>query len=81
MDPKDEYLKKSAGIPLDPSKQKDPDEHGDTVPAEGRAEELNDVTAQNGGQRSDVDQPWNDTRNRHDGIRDKYNADSDKKKP
>ncbi|GMT98355.1 hypothetical protein KH5H1_24740 [Corallococcus caeni] len=81
MDPKDEYLKKSAGIPLDPSKQKDPDEDGDRVPAEGRAEELNDVTGQNGGQRSDVDQPWNDTKNRHDGIRDKYSDDSDKKKP
>ncbi|MBZ4335688.1 hypothetical protein NR800_22990 [Corallococcus interemptor] len=81
MDPKDEYLKKSAGIPLDPSKQKDPDEHGDTVPAEGRPEELNDVTGQNGGQRTDVDQPWNDTRHRHAGIRDQYSDDSDKKKP
>ncbi|WP_375754644.1 hypothetical protein [Corallococcus exercitus] len=81
MDPKDEYLKKSAGIPLDPSKQKDPEEHGDRVPSEGRAEELNDVAGQNGGQRTEADEPWNDTRNRHDGIRDKYNADSDKKKP
>ncbi|RKH20867.1 hypothetical protein D7Y13_03810 [Corallococcus praedator] len=80
MDPKD-YLNKSAGIPLDPSKQKDPDEDGDKVPAEGRAEELNDVTGQNGGQRSDVDQPWKDTRNRHDGIRDQYSDDSDKQKP
>ena len=46
-----------------------------------RAEELNDVTGQNGGQRTDVDQPWNDTRHRHAGIRDKYSDDSDKKKP
>lgn len=81
MDPKDEYMKRGAGIPLDPAKQKDPDEDGDRVPAEGRAEELNDVTGQNGGQRTDADTPWKDTRNRHDGIRDKYNADSDKKKP
>ncbi|CAM3657807.1 hypothetical protein G4177_20925 [Corallococcus sp. ZKHCc1 1396] len=80
MDPKD-YLNKSAGIPLDPRKQKDPDEDGDTVPAEGRAEELNDVTGQNGGQRTDVDQPWKDTRNRHDGIRDQYSDDSDDQKP
>ncbi|NOK17633.1 hypothetical protein [Corallococcus carmarthensis] len=81
MDPKDEYLKKSAGIPLDPERQKDPDEDGDRVPAEGRAEELNDVTGQNGGQRTDVDKPWNDARSRQDGIRDQYSDDSDKKKP
>ncbi|RYZ39208.1 MAG: hypothetical protein EOO71_20990 [Myxococcaceae bacterium] len=80
MDPKDEYMKRGAGIPLDPKKQKDPDEDGDTVPAEGRAEELNDMTGQNGGQRTDADQPWKDTRNRHDGIRDQYSDDSDKKK-
>ncbi|RKG93015.1 hypothetical protein [Corallococcus terminator] len=81
MDPKDEYMKRGAGIPLDPEKQKDPDEDGDVVPAEGRAEELNDMTGQNGGQRTDADQPWKDTRNRHDGIRDQYSDDSDKQKP
>ncbi|NBD14278.1 MULTISPECIES: hypothetical protein [Corallococcus] len=81
MDPKDDYLKKSAGIPLDPARQKDPDADGDEVPAEGRADELNDVTGQDGGQRTDVDKPWRDPRSRHDGIRDQYSDDSDKKKP
>ncbi|WNG50145.1 hypothetical protein F0U60_42990 [Archangium minus] len=56
---KKEFLERPMGIPLDPAKQKDPEEHGDRVPAEGRAEHLNDVTEQNGGQRSEVGVPWN----------------------
>ncbi len=60
MDEK-EYLNRRMGIPLDPAKQKDPEEHGDRVPAEGRAEHLNDITEQNGGQRSEAGPPWNDT--------------------
>ena len=59
MDEK-EYLNRRMGIPLDPAKQKDPEEHGDRVPAEGRAEHLNDITEQNGGQRSEAGPPWND---------------------
>ena len=59
MDEK-EYLNLRMGIPLDPAKQKDPEEHGDRVPAEGRAEHLNDITEQNGGQRSEAGPPWND---------------------
>lgn len=57
---KKEYLNRSMGIPLDPAKQKDPEEHGDKVPAEGRADELNDITGQNGGQRSEAGSPWKD---------------------
>jgi hypothetical protein len=59
MDEK-EYLNRRMGISLDPAKQKDPEEHGDRVPAEGRAEHLNDITEQNGGQRSEAGPPWND---------------------
>jgi hypothetical protein len=57
---KNEWLKKPMGIPVDPRKQKDPEEHGDRVPAEGRASELNDVTGQDGGQRSEVGMPYDD---------------------
>lgn len=55
---KDEWLKRPMGIPVDPEKQKDPEAAGDRVPAEGRAGFLNDVTDQNGGQRSEVGLPW-----------------------
>jgi hypothetical protein len=51
---KKEWLNRPMGIPVDPAKQKDPEEHGDRVPAEGRAERLNDVTGQNGGQISEI---------------------------
>ncbi|WP_426754921.1 hypothetical protein [Myxococcus sp. Y35] len=79
MDPKD-YLKRGAGIPLDPEKQKDPEADGDRVPSEGRAEFLNDVTEQNGGQRTDVDVPWREAPELQRGQRAAYNAKSDKKK-
>ncbi|NOJ78663.1 MULTISPECIES: hypothetical protein [Myxococcus] len=79
MDPKD-YLKRGAGIPLDPKKQKDPEEDGERVPAEGRAEFLNDVSEHNGGQRTDVDVPWRKGPELQRGQRDAYNAESDKKK-
>jgi hypothetical protein len=51
---KKEWLNRPMGIPVDPEKQKDPEDAGDRVPVEGRAERLNDVTGQNGGQRTDV---------------------------
>ena len=57
MDP-NEWQKKSMGIPLDPAKQKDPEEAGDRVPAEGRREFLNGVDEQNGGQRTEVGAPY-----------------------
>ena len=57
MDP-NEWQKKSMGIPVDPAKQKDPDDAGDEVPAEGRREFLNDVTEQHGGQRTEVGVPY-----------------------
>jgi hypothetical protein len=78
MDPKD-YLKTPAGIPLDPAKQKDPEEHGDRVPAEGRAERLNDITGQHGGQRTEVDLPWNGAPELQDEYRRKYDEKSEKK--
>jgi hypothetical protein len=70
MDEK-EYLRKPMGIPLDPEKQKDPDDAGEHVPAEGRADFLNDVTEQNGGQRSEVGVPYND-RSLERGMSDEY---------
>lgn len=70
MDEK-EYLRKPMGIPLDPEKQKDPEDAGEHVPAEGRAEFLNDVTEQNGGQRSEVGVPYND-RSLERGMSDEY---------
>lgn len=77
---KDEYLNTHLGIPLDPSKQKDPEEHGDHVPAEGRADELNDVTGQNGGQRSEVGSPWN-SRSLETGLSDEYDKHGGRGKP
>lgn len=79
MDPK-EYLKKGAGIPLDPAKQKDPEEDGDRVPSEGRAEELNDITGQHGGQRTEVELPWKGAPELQDEYRREYDKKSDKKK-
>lgn len=79
MDPK-EYLKRGAGIPLDPEKQKDPEEEGDRVPAEGRPEHLNDITEQHGGQRTEVELPWNGAPELQQGQRDAYNEKSDRKK-
>ena len=70
MDEK-EYLRKPMGIPLDPEKQKDPEDAGEHVPAEGRSEFLNDVTEQNGGQRSEVGVPYND-RSLERGMSDEY---------
>lgn len=77
---KTDWLKKPMGIPVDPAKQKDPEEDGDRVPAEGRAEELNDVTGQNGGQRSEVGLPWsNHTLER--GLSDEYDRHGGRGKP
>ncbi|HZH74912.1 MAG TPA: hypothetical protein VEY88_02695 [Archangium sp.] len=70
MDEK-EWLKRPMGIPVDPEKQKDPEEDGDRVPAEGRAERLNDVTGQNGGQRSEVGSPWG-SKSLETGLSDEY---------
>ena len=77
MDPK-EWKNRSMGIPLDPAKQKDPEEDGDRVPAEGRSEELNDVTGQNGGQRSEVGVPYDGSGDVQSGQRDKIQNDREK---
>ncbi|MCP3167026.1 hypothetical protein [Myxococcus qinghaiensis] len=71
MDPK-EYLQKSLGIPLDPEKQKDPEADGDHVPAEGRAEFLNDVGGQDGGQRTEVGHPYDGEGDLQQGQRAEY---------
>jgi hypothetical protein len=76
---KDEFLKRQMGIPVDPAKQKDPEEHGERVPAEGRAEDLNDVTGQNGGQRSEVGMPYND-KGVEAGMYEKYGGRGEPKK-
>jgi hypothetical protein len=72
MDPK-EWKERSAGIPLDPAKQKDPEEEGERVPAEGSREALNDVSEQNGGQRTDVGRPYDGSGDVQRGQRDAYN--------
>ena len=79
MDPK-EWKERSMGIPLDPAKQKDPDEDGDRVPAEGRSEELNDVTGQHGGQRTEVGVPYDGSGDVQRGQRDEFNEKSGQKK-
>ncbi len=75
-----EYLNSKMGIPLDPAKQKDPDEHGDRHPAEGRAEELNDITGQNGGQRSEAGPPWN-SRSMETGLSNEFDKHGGRGKP
>jgi hypothetical protein len=77
MDP-NEWKKRGMGIPLDPAKQKDPEEEGDRVPAEGRSEELNDVTGQNGGQRSEVGVPYDGSGDVQRGQRDEIQSDRKK---
>lgn len=80
MDSKDDYLKRSAGIPLDPAKQKDPEEAGDEVPSEGRSEYLNDISEQQGGQRTEVERPWKGAPELQDEYRKEYDEKSNKKK-
>ncbi|HLL05355.1 MAG TPA: hypothetical protein VK539_32600 [Myxococcaceae bacterium] len=79
MDPK-EWKERSMGIPLDPAKQKDPDEDGDRVPAEGRSEELNDVTGQHGGQRTEVGVPYDGSGDVQRGQRDEIQEGGSPKK-
>ncbi len=68
---KKEFLERPMGIPVDPKKQKDPEYDGDQVPAEGRPEFLNDVTEDDGGQRSEVGEPWSNT-SLETGLSDEY---------
>ena len=79
MDPK-EWKERSVGIPVDPAKQKDPEEDGDRVPAEGSQEALNDVTGQNGGQRTEVGRPYDGSGDVQSGQRDAYSEKSDRHK-
>ncbi|MCE9673208.1 hypothetical protein LY474_35915 [Myxococcus stipitatus] len=79
MDSKD-YLNTPLGIPLDPDKQKDPDVDGDVVPAEGRAGFLNDVTDQDGGQRTETEHPWDGEGDLQAGQREAYLKSIDRKK-
>ncbi len=79
MDPK-EWKERSMGIPLDPAKQKDPDEDGDRVPAEGRSEELNDITGQHGGQRTEVGVPYDGSGDVQRGQRDEIQEGGSPKK-
>jgi hypothetical protein len=79
MDPK-EYMERSVGVPLDPEKQKDPEDAEGRVPAEGSREALNDVTGQNGGQRTEVGVPYDGSGDVQSGQRDAYNEKSDRQK-
>jgi hypothetical protein len=67
-------------IPLDSAKQKDPEEDGDRVPAEGRSEELNDVTRQHGGQRTEVGVPYSGAGDMQRGKRDAMQEERPKKR-
>lgn len=79
MDPK-EWKERSMGIPLDPAKQKDPEEDGERVPAEGRSEELNDITGQHGGQRTEVGVPYDGSGDVQRGQRDEIQEGGSPKK-
>jgi hypothetical protein len=79
MDPK-EWKERSVGIPLDPEKQKDPEEEGERVPAEGRKEVLNDITEQHGGQRTEVGVPFDGSGDVQRGQRTAFNEKSDRQK-
>lgn len=78
MDPK-EWKERSAGIPVNPAKQKDPEE-GERLPGEGGREALNDVTGQSGGQRTEVGVPYDGSGDVQRGQRDAYNEKSDRHK-
>lgn len=80
MNSKDDYLKRSAGIPLDPAKQKDPEEAGEDVPAEGHAGFLNDVSGVQGGQRTETELPWKGAPELQEEYRREYDEKSNKKK-
>lgn len=75
MDPK-QWKELNVGIPLEPQKQKEPEEAGEQVPAEGRPEALNDVTGQSGGQRTEVGAPYNGLGDVQRGQRTAYNEKS-----
>jgi hypothetical protein len=77
MDPK-EWKEHSVGMPLDPAKQKEPDEE-DQLPEEGGREALTDVTGQSGGQRSEVGVPYDGSGDVQRGQRDAYNEESEGK--
>ncbi len=74
MDPK-EWLKKPMGIPVDPAKQKDPeDTDGGRVPAEGSRAHLNDMTDHRAGQRTEVGVPYNGGGDVQRGRKDRYSG-------
>ncbi len=79
MDPK-EWKQRSVGMPLDPKKQKEPDEEGDQLPGDGGRAALTDVTQQNGGQRTEVGVPYDSSGDLQSGQRDAYNEKSDREK-
>lgn len=79
MDPK-EWKQRSVGMPLDPAKQKDPDDAEDRLPGDGGREALTDLSEQNGGQRSEVGVPYDGSGDVQRGQRDAYNEKSDREK-
>jgi hypothetical protein len=76
MDPK-EWKQRSVGMPLDPAKQKDPEE-GD--PPEGGREALTDIGGDNGGQRTEVGVPYDGSGDVQRGQRDAYHEKNEPKK-
>jgi hypothetical protein len=69
MDPK-EWKQRSVGLPLDPAKQRDPEEDEDRLPGNGGREALTDLSDDNGGQRTEVGPPYDGSGDLQRGQRD-----------
>jgi hypothetical protein len=81
MDPK-EWKQRSVGMPLDPAKQKDPEDGEDRLPGDGGREALTDLSEQSGGQRTEVGRPYDGEGDVQRGQRDAVQSDEkrDRKK-
>ncbi|WP_224361353.1 hypothetical protein [Hyalangium versicolor] len=77
MEPK-EWKQRSVGMPLDPKKQKEPEEG--ELPGDGGRKALTDLSEQNGGQRSEVGVPYDGSGDVQRGQRDAFNEKSDRQK-
>ena len=78
MDPK-EWKQRSVGMPLDPAKQKDPDDE-EQLPGDGGKAALTDISGQHGGQRTEVGAPYDGSGDVQSGQRDAYSDKSDRQK-
>lgn len=81
MDPK-EWEQRSVGMPVDPAKQKEPDDADDQLPGDGGREALTDLSGDGGGQRTEVGPPYDGSGDLQSGQRDavQYDKKSERKK-